>query len=108
MIEFMRDDTLKAMDGMILIGENEDGPVYGEGTKEECRRQVSDIFDEINYQIQQLASSGRAQDNIFHKHGLKLDLHEYMEERAKEDARYAGEYVSLSDLDDVMEEADNA
>ena len=103
-LEYMRDDILRALDGEVLIGEDENGPVYEKGSLEECRHEVSRIFDLIAYRMNEALSSGRAMDNIAKRHGLQFDLMEFGNEFESEKMRYIGEYTSLSDPDDYLEE----
>lgn len=77
-----------ALNGELVNGETEKGFTYGEASKKECDGFIISTFKEAAYQAITLAHGGKALETIAEKHGLKIDLQEYMQEKAKIDKEY--------------------
>lgn len=68
-----------ALNGELMAGENEDGFVYEKAEQSECNDFILRAFDNVVFHCLQSMDSGRAMEKIMKKHGLRIDMKEYME-----------------------------
>lgn len=69
-----------ALEGHLIVGENENGWIYEEATPEECKKYILGAFDNAVYHALAGYRSGKALEELASKHGVKPENHfmEYM------------------------------
>ena len=67
-----------ALNGKLVVDENENGFVYAEAPKEECDAFIISAFDNAVYHCIKSARGGRALRAIMDKHKCEFSLTEYM------------------------------
>lgn len=67
-----KERLLKALEGQLLCGENEDGFIYEDAPEEECRAFIISVFDNAVYHALQGYSSGRVYEKVMEANGIKV------------------------------------
>ena len=81
-----------ALAGELMVGENENGFVYGKANMIDCAEFILRAFDNVVFQCKQSMDSGRAMETLMRKHGITIDLREYMQELEQERLKF-NDYV---------------
>ncbi|MBQ6395498.1 MAG: hypothetical protein IJH87_04065 [Atopobiaceae bacterium] len=101
--ELDKERIKEALSGRLMIGEDEDGFVYGPAAKEECDRFVLDAFDNQVHLCKQANAVGRAYERILADRGIGISLFEFMGYVEEESDRF-NDYVFEHELDELAEE----
>ena len=72
----------RALRGELVCGEDENGFIYAEASREDCERFILSAYDDCVYQAKQSMDSGRALERLLKSKGVEIGvtytLAEYM------------------------------
>lgn len=108
-----------AMQGKLVVGENEDGFIYAPASRQECEHYILSAYDNAVYHARQSMASGRAVEKVMKKKKWKLPFEMYAKQMDKEmekdykDTAYryeeiASEETQKNELEEVIASGDVA
>lgn len=91
-----KERLLKALEGQLLCGENEEGFIYADATEEECRDFIISVFDNAVYHALQGYTTGRVLERAAEANGVDTKsgqfFQDYLHFRQKEVEEETEEY----------------
>ena len=73
-----KERIIKALEGELLAGENENGFIYEKASAADCKQYILEAFDNAVFHALRGYASGKALEEIIKERGKDVGIYEYM------------------------------